>query len=101
MIQAACQDEALATRPSIGIFCGIRSGKRRAGAATMLRNLLRRRARPPRTNLASALPRTPRDRGPRWRRSLAWAALVTLVASALYFSIAERDVQTPAPVLVR
>jgi hypothetical protein len=67
----------------------------------MLRNLLRRRARPPRTSLAAALPRAHREHGPRWRRSLAWAALVTLVASALYFSIAERDVRVPAPAVVR
>jgi len=67
----------------------------------MLRNLLRRRARPSRTSLTAVLPRPHRKRAPSWRRSLVWAALVTLVASALYFSIAEREVESPAPVLVR
>ena len=67
----------------------------------MLRHLLRRRARLSHTSLTSALPRPHRERAPAWRRSLVWAALVTLVASALYFSIAEREVESPAPALVR
>lgn len=64
----------------------------------MLRHLLRRRARPSRTSLVAALPRARQPMSAaRWRRSLAWAALLTLVASALYFSLADPDVSGPAP----
>jgi hypothetical protein len=60
----------------------------------MFPHILRRRARRSRTSL------TPphlhhRDKPPPWRRPLTWAALFTLVASALYFSFADRQTKTP------
>ena len=36
-------------------------------------------------------------KGRRWRRHLVWAALFTLIVSALYFSVAGRDA-TPEPI---
>jgi hypothetical protein len=66
----------------------------------MFRHLLRRRARRSRTAPVGALLRTQhRDTPPAWRRPLAWAALLTLVASALYFSVTDRDVDKPTPAL--
>jgi hypothetical protein len=38
-----------------------------------------------------------RERPKPWRRRLTWVALLTLVASALYFSIAEDDSPSPTP----
>jgi hypothetical protein len=60
----------------------------------MVPHFLRRRARRPRTSL------TPphlhyRDKPPPWRRPLTWAALLTLIASALYFAVADRGTRTP------
>jgi hypothetical protein len=56
----------------------------------MFRHLLRRRSRRSRTSL------TPphlhhRDKPLPWRRPLTWAALITLIASALYFSVVDRS----------
>jgi hypothetical protein len=56
----------------------------------MFPHILRRRGRRSRTSIPPLRP-THRDRGPSWRRPLAWAALLTLVASALYFSVADED----------
>ena len=39
----------------------------------------------------------PRERPKPWRRPLTWVALLTLVASALYFSVADRDSPTSVP----
>jgi hypothetical protein len=56
----------------------------------MFPHILRRRARRSRTSVAPFMPRPPRERPIPWRRPLTWVALLTLVASALYFSIADR-----------
>jgi hypothetical protein len=60
----------------------------------MFPHILRRRARRSRPSLTSPhLPR--RERPPPWRRPLTLAALITLVASALYFSVADREPKVP------
>jgi hypothetical protein len=61
----------------------------------MFPHILRRRARRSRTSVAPFMPRPHRERTIPWRRPLTWVALLTLVASALYFSIADRQ-QKPA-----
>lgn len=63
----------------------------------MFPHILRRRVRRSRTSMAPWRA-PPRERSPRFRRSLAWVALLTLVASALYFSVAERGSPPDAPV---
>jgi hypothetical protein len=55
----------------------------------MFRHLLRRRGRRSRTSLVPPHLHQ-RDKPPPWRRPLTWAALITLVVSALYFSVADR-----------
>jgi hypothetical protein len=66
----------------------------------MFRHLLRRRARRSRTSLIPPHLQHHRDHVDRqrpWRRTLTWAALITLIASALYFSVTDRgDPKTPA-----
>jgi hypothetical protein len=57
----------------------------------MFPNFLRRRARRSRTSVSPfAPPRPRRDRPVPWRGPLTWVALLTLVASALYFAVADR-----------
>ena len=65
-----------------------RDGLRTLEPHPMFPYALRRRNRRPRTVTAPAKPHL-KIRTPRWRRSLAWAALLTLVASALYFSMGD------------
>lgn len=61
----------------------------------MFRHLLRRRGRRSRTSLVPPHLHH-RDRPLPWRRRLTWAALITLIASALYFSVAGRgEPETP------
>jgi len=62
----------------------------------MFPHILRRRVRRSRTSIAP-LRAPPRERPKPWRRPLTWVALLTLVASALYFSVAERDPPSSAP----
>ena len=61
----------------------------------MLRNLLRRRSRRSRTSIAPPIINRAhlREKPPPWRRPLAWAALLTLIASALYFSVTDRSIE--------
>jgi hypothetical protein len=61
----------------------------------MFRYVLRRRRRMTRTSSSS--PGEGPRKARRWRRQLAWAALFTLVASALYFAVAGRTT-SPEPV---
>jgi len=60
----------------------------------MFRYVLRRRRRMTRT---SSSPPEGDRKARRWRRHLAWAALFTLIVSALYFSVAGRST-TPEPI---
>jgi hypothetical protein len=64
----------------------------------MFPHILRRRVRRSRTSM-TPLRAPPRERPKRWRRPLTWVALLTLVASALYFSLAEPDPPSAVPVL--
>jgi len=66
----------------------------------MFPHILRRRARRSRTSMAPVRPPLRQPRVP-WRRPLTWVALLTLVASALYFSIAERGEPPTVPVQAR
>lgn len=61
----------------------------------MFRHLLHRRARRSRTSLVPPHLHH-REKPLPWRRRLTWAALITLVASALYFSVTDRT-QPPTP----
>jgi hypothetical protein len=63
----------------------------------MFPHILRRRVRRSRTSMAP-LRASPREPPTAWRRPLTWVALLTLVASALYFSVAERESPAPEPV---
>ena len=62
----------------------------------MFPHILRRRARRSRTSMAPLRPPS-RERTTRWRRPLTWVALLTLVASALYFSVTDRDAPPTPP----
>jgi hypothetical protein len=60
---------------------------------------LRRRARKSRSNPV-AIKLQHREPARRWRRPLGWAALITLVAAALYFAT-ENEHPTPRDLEVR
>lgn len=55
----------------------------------MFRHLLHRRTRRSRPSLTPPARLHPREKPPPWRRPLTWAALITLIASALYFSVTD------------